>query len=249
MPDSASPSARQEEIHNVAQLPPWVFDSSPADGHPRFVVFPGKLARQEDAVTRSHQMAALEAAKMDGLYVSAKTLTQEGDYNFGYATDVKVDYLKERAPQYLDQVELDKIIHTPLGSMARYIHRGRSVSLAFTPPAGTSRPPRWISDIPKIEGYTVALGSADRHRNWDSSFTAADKNAMANLIVSLRGKLTSIKDMEEEYKRNSEYLASLETIFISGEGIIKDTMIIARWVDDGENQFYSLVAVPTPKGM
>jgi hypothetical protein len=193
-------------------------------------------------------MAALDAVKMEGVYVSAKTLAQEGDYNFGYAANVKIDYLKEQAPAYLDKLELEEILHTQMGTVARFLYNGTSTSLSFDLADNSEDQPLWVTEPPDIDGYILAIGSADRHRSWGNSFAAADENAIANLTVTLYGKLKGIKDMNESFRNENSRLAMLETIFVSGEGILRDTMIIARWADKNEKQFYSLAVIPTPEG-
>ena len=235
-----------QNYRSINELPSWVFDCTPLNGQPRMVVFTDKMGDKERAAILTSQLAALEAAKMEGIYVSTKTLAQEGEYNFGYAADIKIYYLKEQAPAYLDKLKLDKILHTDMGTVARYAYTEKTTSFNYNLPEKSDDLSQWITKQPEIEGYTLAIGSADRHRSWDNSFAAADESAIANLTVTLFGKLKDIKEMNEFSKNDNNQLSQLETIYVSGEGIIRDIMIVARWADEEEKQFYSLAVVPTP---
>jgi hypothetical protein len=231
-------------IRSVADLPSWVYDSSPRDGHPRSVIFTPLYSDEEVAFSAAMGMAAIDAARRDGIYVRSRSLTQEGAHNFGHIQDIDIQFLKENKAEYLDKLKLDDFIYTPRGAIARFSLPGSLVSpaLDFTPYSG--RPPEWITSPPPIEGYLATVGTAERHQDWGYSFEAADKSALANLTVSLYSHMTTIKTTAESYRNDSSQLASLETLFVSGEGILRDTMIIARWVDEKEERFYSLAVIP-----
>lgn len=233
-------------IRRVEDLPPWIYDSSPKDGRPRYVVFTGSLGKREDEEKLAPLLAALEAAKHEGIYVSAKELSQEGNRTFGYAKDIFIDYREELAPAFLDKVELEKSIYTAYGTIARYIEKEGSADIEFAPHDGN--PPSWIYSPPRIPGYLVAVGVVERHRSWKESFAAADEKALARMVMARFGELDNQAERKETEKTNSlgtrESTASLETIYVRGEGLLRDVTILARWTDSAESQFYSLAVLP-----
>jgi len=251
IPEEQEPAVKQENafemnsnIRSAADLPSWVYDSSPRDGHPRSVIFTPLYSDEEVAFSAALGMAAIDAARRDGVYVRSRSLTQEGAHNFGHIQDIDIQFLKDNKSEYLDRLKLENFIYTRRGAIARFSLPDGSVSptLDYTPDG--SNPPEWINAVPHIEGYLVTVGTAERHQDWGYSFEAADKSALANLTVSLYSKMTGIKTTVESSRNDNNQLASLETLFISGEGILRDTMIIARWVDAREERFYSLAVVP-----
>ncbi len=236
----------RRDIRSVKDLPSWVYDSSPRDGAPRSVIFASRYANEDSAFQAAWGLAAIDAARRDGIYVTALSLSQEGSYNFAHASDIQIRFLTDNRVVYLDNLELENFLYTPVGTIARFslVDADLPRDLDFTPDPGS--PPQWITRIPQIEGYIATVGTAERHQDWGYSFEAADKSALANLTVSLYSKLTEITTTWESSRNDNNRISSLETLFIRGEGILRDTMIIARWVDEKEEQFYSLAVMPSP---
>lgn len=229
------------EIRTMDQLPRWIFDSTPVDGHPRFVVFTTRRADREEEEERTLQMAALEAAKYRGIFVSAKELSQRGNANFGYANDIYIQYQEDMAPQYLDDLELDEIIRTPEGTFARYIFTAGSSNVNYS--IETAGTPSWVSQAPELPGYIVIIGAVERHRNWAESFKAADEAALAQMAYSLFGQVDNQFETMQQGTSTRTQTGTLGTILIQGEGTVQKVTVLSRWVDE-YGLYYSLLATP-----
>jgi len=229
------------EISSMSEIPSWVFDSTPKEGQPRFVVFATRRADRDEELEKAHQLAALEVAKYQGIFVSVKELSQKGNANFGYAEDIFLDYQEELAPSYLDSLEVDRQIRTPEGTFIRFIFTASSVNINYN----ISNPqfPSWISGVPQIPGHLVAVGFVERHRNWWESFKAADESAMKQMAYALYGKVDNQFETVDQSTETRSRAGSLGTILMQGEGVLKNVLILARWQDDRGN-FYSLASMP-----
>jgi len=229
------------EIKSMNDIPSWVLDSTPKDGHPRFVVFVSRRADRDEESEKAHQLAAMEASKYQGIYVSVKELTQKGNTNFGYINDLQVQYNEAAAPQYLDDLELENELRTPEGTFARYIFTGATTDLTYELPTGY--PPEWTVNAPQIPGYIIATGFVERHRNWAQSIKAADESAIAQLAYIIYGKVSNQVETIDKSTSTRGSTGVLGTIYIEGEGIIRNMLVLARW-KDSDNNYYSLAAIP-----
>lgn len=229
------------EINSMSDIPSWVFDSTPRDGHPSFVVFATRRADRDEELEKALQLAAMEAAKYQGIYISVKELSQKGNANFGYAEDIFLDYQEELAPNYLDSLEMDRQIRTPEGTFTRFQYTGNSTALNYQ--ITNPHSPSWISEPPSIPGYLVVIGFVERHRNWWESFKAADESAMKQMAYALYGKVDNQFETIDQSTETRSRTGSLGTILMQGEGILKNVLILARWQDEKGN-YYSLAAMP-----
>lgn len=229
------------EITRMSDIPSWVFDSTPKEGNPCFVVFSTRRADRDEELEKALQLAAMEAAKFQGIYISVKELSQKGNANFGYAEDLFLDYREELAPNYLESLEMDRQIRTPEGTFIRFRFTGSTTDLNYQ--ITNPHNPSWISAPPEIPGHLVVIGFVERHRNWWESFKAADESAMKQMAYALYGKVDNQFETIDQSTENRSRTGSLGTILMQGEGILKNVLILARWQDEKGN-YYSLAAMP-----
>ncbi len=185
--------------------------------------------------------AAGEAVRYLGAYVNAKELSQEGNTTLGYASDIRIDYPEERAADYKDMLELDRVARYKSATIARFLFTGKSSSLQIF---SGGKPPSWIVSPPAVEGYVFAVGAAKSHSTWEKSFEASDEKAIAQLAYALFGKVGNQKNLLDRESSSTGSTYSLETVYMRGEGILRELLIAGRWVDEGETLFYSLAAAP-----
>jgi hypothetical protein len=225
---------KEREVTSASEIPLWAFDSSPIGNHPVFVVFSGRRTSREDEREAALMAAAEEAVRYEGLYVSAKELVQEGNTTMGYAADVRVEFPKERAVEFLDSLEMDRIVYSSYGTIARYIYTAKTIALEGST---LGNPPNWIVSPPVLKGYVFAVGTTQRYNTWQKSFLAADKKAIAQISYSLYGNVDDQSDRLDWGSADGDNTYSLETVYMRGEGIITNLLILARWVDPEEKLF------------
>ncbi|MDA3852095.1 MAG: hypothetical protein PF447_12635 [Spirochaetaceae bacterium] len=230
-----------ETSESMENLPSWIFDSSPKNGHPRIVVFTTRRADREEEIVKAAQQAAIESARNRAVYVSAKELSQKGNANFGYVNDLYMNFNKDLALDLLDDMEVENQVETPQGTFARFIDNSSNCAINFI--VANPSNPTWVSQVPDIPGYLLTTGFVESHRNWAESFKAADESAITQLAYTFFGQIDNQVETRDQASTTRARTSTLATILIQGEGLLENLVILGRWQDDSGN-FYSLVGVP-----
>jgi hypothetical protein len=239
IPDDKVPVSSQ--YHKNPDLP-WIWNCLPRDGNPVYFSTSGLRKKRDDEKTWALQSAAIQAAQFDHISGSREYLMQSTSISFGRMENSEVFFNHDTARLLFEQLEVIEEYSDDQGTYLLSKIPSQTIDVPYFIKYRKGEP-TWISEVPVIPGYIVAVGSVKMHRTFTDSLAAADRAAFLEMLNIIFGHVDSQRDEVTQSSETQEDSASITTTKITASGNIKGFLIIARWRDEKHN-YYSLAVCP-----
>lgn len=235
------PLPKPSLYHEAPDLP-WIWNCLPRDNAPVYFSTSGLRKNREDEKVWALQSAAIQAAHFDHISGNREFLIQSSSISFGRMENAEVFFNHETARQFYDQVEVIEEFSDREGTylLSRVPSQQARIPYTIT---YTDGKPSWISNMPTIPGYRVAVGSVRMHRTLTDSLAAADRAAFLEMLNIIFGQVNAQREEIVQAGESGTSSAQITTTRITAEGEMKGFLIIARWRDERHN-YYSLAVCP-----
>ncbi|MFP4373242.1 MAG: hypothetical protein ACLFPO_02835 [Spirochaetaceae bacterium] len=221
-----------------------LYDTAPRDGIPLFVGFSPRL-RDRDAEEEAAVLdAAEEAVRYLEVEVSVVFISRRSGRGVGYAEAVKTRIDRDRAAEIRDGLELVETYQDGRGTVVivaapelpELPELAGIGPLWDTRPAGES-PPGWIGERRRIPGYDTGVGVAARRRSRSDSVTAADEEALAEIVLDRAARIRAVGE-----RRSIDGVGTTERTTRSQEtaDVVRGFYVLSRWRSPDERYYYSL---------
>ncbi len=218
-----------------------MWNTFPRGGNPIFFASANRKYDREEERQEALQNGAEQASRYVELLGKAFFLKQKTNTEIGYLQDIQISFDESLAGKLTEKV-------TPLKE-----HRdNRNTYLLLeldSPIPGPGLPitpeevlrkdgrgvPQWISSPPKLPGFLVGVGAAQRKFRFPDSITAADEKALEELLAQVSSR---IKALHREHSIDRFGTFQETTSLQTTEAKINGFYILSRWTDG--QYFYSL---------
>ena len=210
------------------------------EGIPLFLGVSRRLDDRGDEEDRALDTAALSAAmylQVEGLSRFYVENTSQGQ---GYSGDFQYRADEDLAGRLREELEVVSRLQDHQGTylIVRY-PGGSSLSLpGFGLPGGN--PPEWTRTLPRLPGYLVSLGTAQRRQYTVDSVTAADLQALEEMVKTISLQMSGQRNTLESNRGIGTVQSSLEV----ARATVRGFYILARWQSPDGSLFYSLGICP-----
>jgi len=215
-----------------------LYDTAPRGGTPVFVGFSPRLRTRDEEEGVAILDAAAEVARYLEVGVSVVFISRQSGRSADYAEAVQTRIDKERVEEVRDGLELVASHRDSRGTVA-VVAAPELAGLELPQsarPAGAS-PPAWIDARPRIPGYDVGVGVAGRRRSRSDSVTAADEEALADIVLQRAARVRAVGD-----SRNIDGVGTAEQTTRAQEAadVVRGFYVLSRWRSPDERYYYSL---------
>ena len=215
-----------------------LYDTAPRGGTPLFVGFSSRLRDRDEEEGVAILDAAAEAVRYLEVGVSVVFISRQSGRSVGYAEAVQTRIDENRVEQIRDSLEVIDSQRDGRGTVvvvAAPELDGSNLPQAARPAGGS--PPAWIDARPRIPGYDVGVGVAGRRRNRSDSVTAADEEALAEIVLQRAARVRAVGD-----STNIDGVGTAERTTRAQEAadIVHGFYVLSRWRSPDERYYYSL---------
>jgi hypothetical protein len=170
--------------------------------------------------------------------VSVVFISRQSGRSVGYAEAVQTRIDENRVEQIRDGLEVIDSRRDGRGTVvvvAAPELDGSNLPRAAQPAGGS--PPAWIDARPRIPGYDVGVGVAGRRRNRSDSVTAADEEALAEIVLQRAARVRAVGDSTSI---DGVGTAEQTTRAQEAADIVHGFYVLSRWRSPDERYYYSL---------
>jgi hypothetical protein len=215
-----------------------LYDTTPRDDTPLFVGFSSRLRDRDEEQGVAILDAAAEAVRYLEVGVSVVFISRQSGRRVGYAEAVQTRIDDDRVGQIRDGLEVMESHRDGRGTVvvvAAPELEGITVPQVAASAGGS--PPAWIDARPRIPGYDVGVGVAGRRRNRSDSVTAADEEALAEIVLQRAARVRAVGD-----SRNIDGVGTAERTTRAQEAadVVRGFYVLSRWRSPDERYYYSL---------
>ena len=222
-------------------------DTAPRGGTPLFAGFSPRLYEREEEEELAVEDAARDAVRYLEVRASAVLIAEEAARSAGVAEAVETRIPAERVDDVKSDLEVLKSIRHERGTVVIVsapelppleVPAGVSVRAAVSWNGGA---PVWVEEVPRVPGYDVAVGVAERRRRPADSVEAADERALAQIILARSARVRSVGE-----SRRVEDVGTTERTTRAEEAadIVHGFYVVSRYVEPEGRYFYSLAVAP-----
>ncbi|MBI3794725.1 MAG: LPP20 family lipoprotein [Nitrospinae bacterium] len=108
--------------------------------------------------------------------------------------------------------------------------------------------PKWVAEVPVLEGFYVGVGSAGKGNSQQEQENASLLNALSYITSQVSVKINSkSSDVSSSTSKGSSEQTSQSVeskVELKSEELLKDVTIIEKWLNGNSCQLYTLVKVP-----
>lgn len=242
---ASSPSTTGDSISETPPAPSGtapatalLYNTAPQDGTPLFVGFSSRLRDRDEEEGVAILDAAAEAVRYLEVGVSVIFISRQSGRSAGYAEAVQTRIDEGRVKQVREGLEVIDSHRDGRGTVvvvAAPELTGISLPREAAPEGRT--PPTWIDARPRIPGYDVGVGVAGRRRNRSDSVTAADEEALADIVLQRAARVRAVGD-----SRSIEGVGTAEQTTRAQEAadIVRGFYVLSRWRSSDGRYYYSL---------
>ena len=231
-------NAEQERIKINGVLNTTVFDNFTYIGiSPRMST--RKKEIEQAKIHIANQIAMNRSSTIDYGFVSIFN-----DRFSQYNRDSNLDYSDETTEEISDDLEVVFCLHFSELTVIAARYKEAAADIDFKVTRGNSEAPRWIYEVPEIEGWYVGVGMADPYSVPYRSMVVADINAAQQITMEKNAFIwTWTYDKISESQINDAlfdqaWLYSGDLILSYAE--LQGLYIIDRWMEPDGSCFYSL---------
>lgn len=208
----------------------------PSDKELYFFVAIPRVSNRENETEYAKYEVARQLVMFESLYLKAKFATKSDSKNYGTLEDIDVTFDESKIKEKIADIKIVKHISDPKGSYFKCSYPNNFNIKELHINKDSLKEHDWMYNIPKIDGYLVSVGTAQRYRYQIDSILKADEQAISNLAkqihVTIKNKNTTI---EKEGK--SGYL---DIIYEESSTIVKDYYVLGRWISHNGNYYHTL---------
>lgn len=213
----------------------------PVDGNPVFLGYSVSYFDDDREEFEALKTAASYASSYFWLDGETGFLdSRKGQYSY-----TEIDYDVDRARSLMEDLEIIDKYTDKLGTVLVAKLKGVNVpNYGYNPiPAGYKRgkAPEWTVTMPKIPGYYVAVGVADKKFDLATSFLTADKQALAELL-----RQVNLKTVAGKLEQTIDTVGQINTEVSSqrSRAELEGVYVLARYQSENGKYFYSLAVCP-----
>lgn len=217
------------------------WDTWSEDGVPLFFAGTRRMMDREEEWQRAVETAAQQAARYIQVTGLSRFYTEKSSKGKGYFGDFQFQWDTSLEAGLVERLEEVKRAQDADGSyiLVRF-PEGAALNLPRQAAPGGGKP-RWITELPRIPGYLVGIGSSQRKRYPSDSIAAADEQALEEIVKSLGMEVTTQRNTIDLGRQGSGTVqSSLEV----AQATVRGFCVVARWYEPDRGVFYSLGVCP-----
>lgn len=216
------------------------WDTWPNDGVPLILGSSRRLMNREQEWEKALESAALASSVHHQVLGLSRFYTEKTSQGQGYLGDFQVEFDENLALEIKDSLEIVRKLQDHQGSYVIARYQGGGLLNLPPQPLFKGNPPEWVYKLPKIPGYLVSLGSSQRRQYLADSITAADLQALEEMVKILSMEITGQKSTIDSNGGVGTVHSSLEIARTTVRGFY----ILARWQSADGSLFFSLGICP-----
>lgn len=203
-----------------------------------------RMEMRTKEIERAKLHIANQIAMNGGCTVDAGILSTYNNDFFHDSRDSNIDYRDEKTEQLCEALDVIFCRHFSQLTIvaARYAEAATQTDISVQK-NGSNRPD-WIRNVPKIDGYRVAVGISGAYSVPYRSMLVADVNAAQQLAIEKNAYIrTYTFDKESELNINGARTASAKLVLgdvLLSQADLHGFYIISRYMENDGSCFYSL---------
>ncbi len=231
-------NAEQERIKINGVLNTTVFDNFTYIGiSPRMST--RKKEIEQAKIHIANQIAMNRSSTIDYGFVSIFN-----DRFSQYNRDSNLDYSDETTEEISDDLEVVFCLHFSELTVIAARYKEAAADIDFKVTRGNSEAPRWIYEVPEIEGWYVGVGISDPYSVPYRSMVVADINAAQQIAIEKNTFVDSysysnISELRKNGFDSSSIRLRTGTLLLT-QAKLQGLYIIDRWMEPDGSCFYSL---------
>ena len=217
------------------------WDTWSSDGVPLFFGTSRRMRDRDEEWGAALLNAAQQAVRYHQVSGLSRFMTENTSKGSGHLGNFQFQWDSSKEVPMLEKLEILKRARDNDGSylLVRYAD-GPFQKLPSQGAVGAGRP-GWLTVVPAIPGYRVSLGSTQRKRSPVDSISAADEQALEEMIKQL--------GLEFSTQRNTidfgnQGVGTVQSSMEIAQATVRGFSVIARWYEPGRGVFYSLGICP-----
>ncbi len=218
-----------------------LWTSLPEDGNPVFLGYSINFFDDDRETREALETAAVYASAYSWLYGETGFLdSRKGQFSY---TEVKYD--TDRVEDLIGNLEIVDTFRDKKGTVIlAKLKEASAPAYGYNPvPNGYKRgkAPEWTRILPSIEGYYVSVGVTDKKYDLATSFLAADKQALAELLrqINLKTKAGKAEQVIDKVGQINTEVSSQRS-----QAELNGVYILARYQSEDGKYFYTLAVSP-----
>lgn len=215
-----------------------LYDTRPRSGTPVFVGFSPRFQNRDEEEAAALLDAARDAVRYEQVAVSVVFISQRSGRGVGYAEAVETRIDEARAEAIAEDLEIVESVQDADGTVVvAEAPDLRRLPVSAPASAWGGSPPGWVDSRPRIPGYDVGVGVAGRLRRRSDSVSAADEEALAEIVLERAARLRAVAD-----RRDVEGAGTAEQTTRAQEAadVVRGFYVLARWRSPDGRYYYSL---------
>lgn len=161
-----------------------------------------------------------------------------------YNRDSNLDYRDETTEEICEELEVVFCRHYSELTVVAARYKEAAAGIDFKVTRGNSEAPRWIYEVPEIEGWYVGVGMADPYSVPYRSMVVADINAAQQIAIEKNTFVDSylysnISELRKNGFGSSSTRLRTGTLLLT-QAELQGLYIIDRWMEPDGSCFYSL---------
>ena len=192
---------------------------------------------QQAKIHIANQIAMNIKCKIDVGFISFYT-----ENSFKSDKDSFINYFDADTKFIVDNIEISSIYYFSNLTVVIGKYKTKATECVLKITRNFGERPHWISDIPKIDGFYVGVGMADKYSVPYKSMLVADVNAAQQISVEKNAFIASfcyenITTSSSKFL-NSEKISGADLTLSQSE--LYGFYVIDRWIEPDGSAFYSL---------
>jgi hypothetical protein len=211
---------------------------------PVFAGFSPRLRDREEETAVALTDAAREAVRYLEVRASVVFIAQQSGRDVGYAEAVETRIDEERVEAVREGLELLESIRDEDGTAVLVAAPDLpGVDLPPLPGSAAAARPAWLDARPALVGYDVGVGIARRLRSREDSVTAADEEALAEIVLARAARVRAVEDAREVEGVGTQ---ELTTRAQEAADVVRGFYVLSRARSADGRYYYTLAVARRP---
>ncbi len=203
-----------------------------------------RMETRRKEIERAKLHIANQIAMNGGCTVDAGILSTYDNDFFHDSRDSNIDYRDEKTEELCKTLDIIFCRHFSQLTIVAARYAEAAIPTDISVPKNESVRPIWIRNIPKIDGYRVAVGISGAYSVLYRSMLVADVNAAQQLAIEKNAYVrTYTFDKVSELDANDAQTASAKLVLgdvLLSQADLHGFYVISRWMEADGSCFYSL---------
>jgi hypothetical protein len=219
-------------------------DTAPRSGVPVFAGFSPRLRDRDEEEAVALTDAAREAVRYLEVRASVVFIAQQSGRDVGYAEAVEPRIDEARVEAVREGLELLESIRDEDGTAVLVAAPDLpGVDLPPLPGSAAAARPAWLDARPALVGYDVGVGIARRLRSREDSVTAADEEALAEIVLARAARVRAVEDAREVEGVGTQ---ELTTRAQEAADVVRGFYVLSRARSADGRYYYTLAVARRP---